>query len=202
MNAPPSGKRSRAATASRGRSPGPGHKAVPKAVPKGEASETAALDEATILVIHGPNLNLLGTREPHIYGHTSLADVNDQLRLQGQAAGARVLCHQSNHEGTLIDLIQQARETADAIVLNAGGYTHTSVAIRDAVVGCGVPTIEVHLSNLAAREEFRHRSFLTAVCAGQIAGFGTYSYVLALEAALHIASRRKSRTVTRPGTRE
>lgn len=153
-------------------------------------SQEAAPDRSgpTILVIHGPNLNLLGTREPQVYGSTTLRDINEDLELRGQAAGARVLCHQSNHEGAIIDLIQQARGTADAIVLNAGAYTHTSLAIRDAIAGAGVPTIEIHISNVAAREEFRHHSHLTAVCAGLIVGFGVYGYQLALEAALHIAS--------------
>lgn len=147
----------------------------------------------TILVIHGPNLNLLGTREPHLYGTTTLRDLDEELELRGHAAGARVLCHQSNHEGTLIDLIQQARGTADAIVLNPGAYTHTSIAIRDAIAGSGVPTIEIHVSNVAAREEFRHHSYVSAVCAGSIVGFGVYGYQLALEAALHIAKRRTTK---------
>jgi len=148
-----------------------------------------------VLVLHGPNLNLLGEREPHIYGHTTLADIDEELATRGRAAGVEVSTLQSNHEGVLIDRVQQARTDADAIIINAGGFTHTSVALRDAIAATKLPAIEVHLSNLAAREEFRHHSYLTAVCVGQIAGFGAASYRLALDAAIDILGARKSAAV-------
>lgn len=144
----------------------------------------------TVVVIHGPNLNLLGEREPHIYGNVTLADIDAELVAHGQGAGVVVLSLQSNHEGALIDRVQQARGQADALIINAGGFTHTSVALRDAVAATKIPTIEVHLSNLAAREEFRQHSFLTAVCVGQISGFGAASYRLALDAAIDILVAR------------
>jgi len=145
---------------------------------------------ARVAVFHGPNLNLLGEREPHIYGSTTLADIDAALVTQGAAAGVRVTSAQSNHEGELIDWIQRARGEADAIIINAGGFTHTSVALRDAIAATKIPTIEVHLSNLAAREAFRHQSYLTAVCVGLIAGFGAASYRLALEAAIDLLVAR------------
>jgi 3-dehydroquinate dehydratase-2 len=145
---------------------------------------------ALVAVFHGPNLNLLGEREPHIYGSTTLADIDTALVAQGAAAGVRVTSAQSNHEGELIDWVQGARGAADAIIINAGGFTHTSVALRDAIAATKIPTIEVHLSNLAAREEFRHRSYLTAVCVGLIAGFGASCFRLALEAAIDLLTAR------------
>lgn len=145
-----------------------------------------ATGSARVAVFHGPNLNLLGEREPHIYGDVSLADIDAALVKRGAAAGVQVTSAQSNHEGELIDWIQRARGEADAIIINAGGFTHTSVALRDAIAATKIPTIEVHLSNLAAREEFRHRSLLTAVCVGQISGFGAASYRLALDAAIDL----------------
>jgi 3-dehydroquinate dehydratase-2 len=156
------------------------------------AKKTPARSQrATILVVHGPNLNLLGIREPHIYGHTTLADIDEDLRRYGEELGVTVETFQSNGEGALIDRIQQARTTAQALVVNAGGYTHTSVALRDALAGVGLPVIEVHLSNLAAREEFRHRSLLAPVCVGQITGLGAFGYRLALEAAIHVLKTPK-----------
>jgi 3-dehydroquinate dehydratase-2 len=146
---------------------------------------------ATVLVIHGPNLNLLGEREPQVYGSVTLAEIDAGLLAQGQAAGVAVVTMQSNHEGALVDRIQAARGEADAIIINAGAYTHTSVALRDAIAATKIPTIEVHLSNLAAREEFRQRSFLTAVCVGQISGFGAASYRLALSAAIDMLEARE-----------
>jgi 3-dehydroquinate dehydratase-2 len=146
----------------------------------------------TVVVLHGPNLNLLGEREPHVYGSVTLAEIDAELTAQGQAAGVTVRALQSNHEGALIDAIQEARSNADAIIINAGGFTHTSVALRDAIAATKLPAIEVHLSNLAARESFRHTSYLTAVCVGQIAGFGAGSYRLALAAAIDIM-RQKGR---------
>lgn len=144
-----------------------------------------------VLVVHGPNLNLLGTREPHLYGHTTLADIDRDLRASGEGLGVDVESFQSNSEGALIDRIQAARGQAQALVVNAGGYTHTSVALRDALAAVGLPVIEVHLTNLAAREEFRHRSMLAPVCVGQITGLGAFGYRLALEAAVHLIATRK-----------
>ena len=138
-----------------------------------------------VLVINGPNLNLLGTREPHIYGSTTLADVENGLRVQGEALGVELLCFQSNHEGAIVDRIHAARaEGVGWILINAGAYTHTSVAIRDALAGVAVPFIEVHLSNVYRRERFRHRSYFSDVAVGVITGLGPQGYVLALEAAL------------------
>ena len=140
-----------------------------------------------ILVLHGPNLNLLGTREPEVYGRTTLADIDRELALLAAKLGVTVETFQSNHEGALIDRIHAAaHEGVVGMLINPGAYTHTSIALRDAISSTGIPTIEVHLSNLHAREEFRHRSFLSAVCRGQITGFGDLSYVLALEAAVNI----------------
>ena len=154
------------------------------------SSASSPPSRPTVLVIHGPNLNLLGEREPHIYGNVTLADIDAELAARGQGAGIAVVSMQSNHEGVLIDRVQGARGAVDAIIINAGGFTHTSVALRDAIAATKLPTIEVHLSNLAAREEFRQRSFLTAVCVGQISGFGAASYRLALDAAIDILVTR------------
>ncbi len=135
-----------------------------------------------ISVIHGPNLNLLGTREPSIYGQRTLREIDEQLRRRGAELGVVVESFQSNHEGVLVDRIQQARARCAGLVINAGGLTHTSVSLRDAIAAVRLPTVEVHLSNLYAREEFRHRSLLAPVCVGQIAGLGAIGYRLALEA--------------------
>jgi 3-dehydroquinate dehydratase-2 len=137
-----------------------------------------------ILFLNGPNLNLLGQREPEVYGRTTLADIEGKVREQAGKKGVGVEFRQSNVEGELVTWIQGAKGSFDVIALNAGGYTHTSVALRDAISGSGVPTIEVHLSNIHAREEFRHVSLIAPVCRGQIAGFGANSYILALEAAI------------------
>ncbi len=137
-----------------------------------------------IQVLHGPNLNLLGTRDPAIYGTTTLAEIDRELARRAQARGAVLRSSHSNLEGALVERIQRARAWADAIVINPGGYTHTSVAIRDAIDAVGVPTVEVHLSNLHAREAFRQQSITAAVCVGQICGFGAQSYYLGLDAAL------------------
>ncbi len=145
---------------------------------------------ATVVVLHGPNLNLLGTREPQIYGSTTLAQIDAELVALGRERGTEVQTFQSNHEGALIDRVHEARGVASALIVNAGGYTHTSVALRDALAAVALPVIEVHLSNLAAREEFRHHSYLAPVCVGQITGLGALGYRLALEAAIHLIQQK------------
>jgi 3-dehydroquinate dehydratase-2 len=137
-----------------------------------------------ILVLHGPNLNLLGEREPEIYGRTTLAEIDAGLKEQAAKRGATVDCFQSNHEGELIDRIQAARRTHRAIIVNPGGLTHTSVALRDALAASDLPVVEVHLSNIHAREEFRQRSLVAGIALGQISGLGARGYGLALEALL------------------
>jgi 3-dehydroquinate dehydratase-2 len=139
-----------------------------------------------VLVLHGPNLNLLGTREPAIYGSTTLDDINALLKTDAEAVGVSLEAFQSNIEGELVTAIQEARGWADCIILNAAAYTHTSVAIRDAISAVGIPVIEVHLSNVHAREPFRHHSYTAAVAKGVICGFGAESYRLALIAATRI----------------
>lgn len=134
-----------------------------------------------ILVMNGPNLNLLGTREPEIYGTVTLADIYERLRRRANEADLDIEFMQSNHEGALVDAIQRARRTADYIILNAGAFTHYSIAIRDAIAAVNVPVIEVHLSNIHRREEFRRTSVIAPVVLGQIAGFGAESYMAALE---------------------
>ena len=129
-----------------------------------------------ILLLHGPNLNLLGIREPEIYGSTTLNDVNERMSALGKELGAEIECLQSNHEGALIDALHDARTWASGVVFNPGGYTHTSVALRDAITAIVIPVIEVHLSNVYAREEFRHTSLVSAVCKGKVSGFGWRSY--------------------------
>ena len=136
----------------------------------------------TIYVIHGPNLNLLGEREPDIYGSLTLLEINKKLISIGNTLGLEVVTYQSNHEGELIDALQTIRKTASGIILNPGGYTHTSVALRDAISAIDVPVIEVHMSNVYKREEFRHTSLISPVCLGKIVGFGWRSYLLALYA--------------------
>jgi 3-dehydroquinate dehydratase-2 len=143
----------------------------------------------SVLVLNGPNLNLLGQRETSIYGHTTLADIEAACVKRGKTLKLDVYCEQSNSEGGMIDLVQEARESRDAIIVNAGGFTHTSVALRDALAACDIPIIEVHISNIYKREEFRHHSHISAVAEGMICGLGPIGYCLALEAVAEILSR-------------
>lgn len=139
-----------------------------------------------ILVIHGPNLNLLGKREPGVYGKTTLAEINNLLNKSALKHKAKLTIKQSNHEGEIVDLIQKANGKFDAILINPAAYTHTSVAIRDALAACPVTAVEVHLSNIHTREEFRHKSLITPVVKGTVLGFGPKSYTLGLEALLEL----------------
>jgi len=136
----------------------------------------------SILILNGPNLNLLGTRQPEVYGKTTLADVEALCREKAKSLGFDVAFEQSNHEGALIDLIHAAKGKHAGIVLNAGAYTHTSIALMDAIASVELPVVEVHLSNIHAREEFRHRSYIAPVALGQICGFGAQGYLMALDA--------------------
>lgn len=144
-----------------------------------------SLPSLSILVLHGPNLNLLGQREPKIYGSLTLADINGLLIEEGRLLSAKVSVVQSNQEGALVDAIHDALFKYQGIIINAGAYTHTSVALRDAIAGVNIPTVEVHLSNIYRREEFRHHSYIAPVAIGQISGFGAKSYVLGLQALVH-----------------
>ncbi len=159
-----------------------------KKMPSASAPRTASRikhGSNKILVLHGPNLNLLGTREPEIYGRETLADINRRLIAQGKAARVAVSCFQSNHEGALIDRVQLAKKQQVAsIIINPAGYTHTSVALRDALAAVAIPFIEVHLSNIHARESFRSHSYFSDLAAGTICGLGSYGYELALQSIL------------------
>ena len=143
------------------------------------------MDQLSLLVLHGPNLNLLGKREPDIYGVATLDDINNLLVEEGKKQQVKVLCFQSNHEGAIVDTIHDALGKYQGIIINAGAYTHTSVAIRDALAGVKIPTVEVHLSNIYQREEFRHHSYIAPIAIGQISGFGQNSYILGLLALIH-----------------
>lgn len=145
---------------------------------------------ANILVVNGPNLNLLGDREPNVYGATSLDEIVAAMEKEAERLGLKMRAYQSNSEGGIIDIIHNERAWADAIIINPAGYTHTSVAIADAIRAVRLPTIEVHLSNIHAREEFRNRSITASACVGQISGFLSYSYILALRAAKEIIEGR------------
>ncbi len=141
-------------------------------------------DALGVLVVHGPNLNLLGTREPEVYGPITLEEIDAQLEAAGKQRGCQIECCQSNHEGVLIDRIQEARGWASGILINPGGLTHSSVALRDALIATDLPVVEVHLSNTLAREEFRHHSYVSGIAVGLVSGFGADSYRLGLDALL------------------
>jgi 3-dehydroquinate dehydratase II len=146
----------------------------------------------SILLINGPNLNLLGTREPHIYGSTTLKDVEAAAEKQAASLSAELTAFQSNHEGAIVDRIQEARGKVDAIVINPGAYTHTSVAIRDALLGVDIPFVELHVSNVHAREAFRHHSYFTDKAVAMICGLGVYGYTAAIEFAIkHMKIKEK-----------
>ncbi len=144
-----------------------------------------------IRVIHGPNLNLLGTREPEVYGAVTLAEIDSRIKAHAEKIGAHVEVSQFNSEGDVVEAIHTARDWADAIVINPGAYTHYSIAVRDAIAAVGIPAVEVHLSNIHAREDFRQKSVIAPVCAGQISGFGAQSYILGLDAARQLAEDRE-----------
>ncbi|WP_322796928.1 type II 3-dehydroquinate dehydratase [Tepidiforma sp.] len=144
-----------------------------------------------VLLVHGPNLNLLGERNPAVYGTTTLLDIEADVAAVVNRRGGALLCYQSNHEGALIDFLHQHRKVADGVLINAGGLTHTSVALRDAIEAIQLPTVEVHLSNTHRREGFRHRSLLSAVCIGQVTGLGREGYTVAAELLLDVLEGKR-----------
>ena len=144
-----------------------------------------------ILIIHGPNLNLLGGREPQVYGSATLENINEKINNWAKANNVTLEIFQSNHEGEIVDLIGKSKQKFDIMIINPAAYTHTSVAIRDAISAVGIPTIEVHISNIYAREDFRQNSLVGPVSVGQICGFGDFSYILALEAALSLLAKKE-----------
>lgn len=148
------------------------------------------MDQPTVFILNGPSMNLLGTREPELYGRETLADIETACRRAGEALGLGIVFRQSNHEGVLIDWIHEARQAAAGLVINAGGYSYTSVALLDAVKAVGLPAVEVHVTNVHARESFRHNSFLAPAVTGVISGFGGQSYVLAIAAMAHLLRAR------------
>ncbi len=150
--------------------------------PKQDTYKKRDAQMASVLILNGPNLNLLGTRQPEVYGSTTLADIEDMCIKHGKTIEMEVSFFQSNHEGALVDSIHLARETHDGIILNAGAYTHTSIALMDAIASVELPAIELHLSNVHAREDFRHTSYIAKVCVGIICGFGAQGYLLAMDA--------------------
>ncbi len=147
-----------------------------------------------LLLINGPNLNMLGTRQPEIYGRTTLTDIERAVQQRGRELGVEVRCFQSNHEGALIDWIQAEQATAAAVLVNAGGLTHTSVALRDALAGSGLPIFEIHISNIHAREEFRHRSLIAGIARAQVSGLGWRGYLATLDAAVAMLRDEATRT--------
>ena len=163
------------------------------ALSEGARDSCAKRGDVNVLVIHGPNLNLLGTREPAVYGSTTLADIDEQIVREGAALGLSVRCVQHNSEGAIIDELHAAKGSVDGVAINPGAYTHYSYAVRDAIAAIELPTVEVHLSNTQSREPFRAHSVVAAVCRGTVAGFGAASYLLALRGLAQIlsAERRK-----------
>jgi 3-dehydroquinate dehydratase-2 len=147
---------------------------------------------STILLVHGPNLNLLGERKPAVYGKTTLLEIEADVAAAANARGVAVLCFQSNSEGAVIDFLHEHRKVADGVILNAGAYTHTSVALRDAIEAIEIPVVEVHISNTHAREGFRHVSMIAPVCAGQVTGLGRAGYTAAVELLCRLLEARRS----------
>lgn len=154
---------------------------------------------ATVYILNGPNLNMLGTRQPEIYGRETLADIEATCRRHAAGLGLSAEFRQTNHEGQLVDWVQEARATAQAIVVNAGAYTHTSIALLDALLACDVPIVEVHLSNIHRRESFRHHSYVSQAARGLICGFGSHGYILALDAVARILGPAATTTAAREG---